>query len=131
MNDQYNNKLAEFVNARAREGRHIVLVPIGSTVATNELKDGLHPNDIGYQKMAVAWIEAVNQAQDKGWFKEPEPGDGKNSWPSSNTKLTVAGFVEPSANNAAQFLVRASVWQHAIMLISFSASILPWFSCAS
>lgn len=79
LNDEYNSRLATIVNERAQSGKHIILVPINSTIAVNELSDGLHPNDVGYQKMAVAWIQAVNRAQDLGWFQEAEPGNGNYS----------------------------------------------------
>lgn len=77
--DQYNRVLEQIIDERADEGKHIMIVPINSTVAPSELEDGLHPDDDGYEKMAVAWVQAVNQVQDRGWFHEPEPGDGTSS----------------------------------------------------
>lgn len=69
--------LTEIVGQRTSEGKHILTVPINSIVAIDELVDGLHPNDTGYHKIALAWIQAVNQAQDMGWFQEPQSEHGR------------------------------------------------------
>jgi lysophospholipase L1-like esterase len=46
-----------------------VLVADLSAVKAGDLKDGIHPNDRGYAKMASGWIAASEQAAAKGRLK--------------------------------------------------------------
>ncbi|KAL9625146.1 MAG: hypothetical protein Q9160_000547 [Pyrenula sp. 1 TL-2023] len=41
-------------------------------VTINDLKDGLHPNDGGYDKMAWKWYRGIVAAGKKGWLEEGE-----------------------------------------------------------
>lgn len=59
--NSYNSQLPGIVQARAKAGKHISLVSM-SALTTADLKDGLHPNDGGYQKMADAWDAGIQQA---------------------------------------------------------------------
>ena len=40
-------------------GRHVHLVDLHSAVSTADLADGIHPNALGYDKMAAAWFAAL------------------------------------------------------------------------
>jgi lysophospholipase L1-like esterase len=76
LNDQYNAALQKMVDSRHDDDKHIMLVPIGSAVQPDELVDGIHPNDVGYHDIAVAWMQSVDDAQERGWFQKPEAGTG-------------------------------------------------------
>jgi hypothetical protein len=76
LNDQYNVLLNQMITSRQEQGKHIMLVPMESAVQPDQLVDGIHPDNTAYQNIAVTWIQGVNGAQDRGWFEEPEPGDG-------------------------------------------------------
>jgi hypothetical protein len=100
LNDQYNRALVDLVGERAVQGKHIMLVPLNTSVVASDLTDGLHPDDDGYEEMAVAWVQAVDQAQDRGWFQEPEPGDGmlRDLFCAIQKLMHVSGYVEPQSD---------------------------------
>ncbi len=56
----YNSQIPGIVQARAKAGKRVSLVSM-SALTTADLKDGLHPNDAGYQKMADAWDAGIKQ----------------------------------------------------------------------
>ncbi len=66
----FNNQLASIVQTRATSGKHVALVDM-SAVTTDDLADGLHPNDTGYQLMANAWDAAIQQVITKRWINDP------------------------------------------------------------
>lgn len=53
-----------------REGIHngekIVAIDMPALVTLADLKDGLHPNDHGYGRMAEAWWRGIQEAALKG-----------------------------------------------------------------
>ncbi|KAK3943430.1 hypothetical protein QBC46DRAFT_377787 [Diplogelasinospora grovesii] len=48
---------------------------------TADLNDTRHPNDVGYQKMAVVWNQGISEALSKGYITNPAengiPADGE------------------------------------------------------
>ncbi len=60
--------VAEFA---ANNRRKIAVVPINGALTVDDLSDDLHPNDIGYGKMADEWYKAIVKADSKGWITEP------------------------------------------------------------
>lgn len=58
---EFNGQLAEIVAARSRRGEKVHFVDFRQTVTTEDLADGLHPNAVGYGKIATAWTDAVVQ----------------------------------------------------------------------
>ncbi len=66
----FNNELASIVQTRASAGKHVYLVDM-SAVTLNNLNDGLHPNDQGYQLMANAWDAAIQAVIAKRWITDP------------------------------------------------------------
>ena len=66
----FNNQLATLVQARASAAKHVYLVDM-SAVTVNDLADGLHPNDAGYQLMANAWDAGIQQVIAKNWITDP------------------------------------------------------------
>lgn len=62
----YNSQIPGIVQARANAGKHVYMVNM-SSLNTGDLKDGLHPNDNGYQKMADSFLTGVQQVISNGW----------------------------------------------------------------
>ncbi|KAF4998700.1 hypothetical protein FGRMN_3026 [Fusarium graminum] len=67
--DKFNPKIRSLIAARQKSGKHILEVSIDIKKA--DLSDAKHPNDDGYEKMAKAWLNAILQADKKGWLKTP------------------------------------------------------------
>lgn len=70
---KYNAAIPAVVQKRVDAGKKVVLASMNN-VTTGDLKDGLHPNDTGYAKMADTWRGALAQAAGKGWIQDPAAG---------------------------------------------------------
>lgn len=55
----YNAAIPDLVRGRAAAGMRVYHVDMHSVLTTADLADTLHPNDVGYTKMGVAWDAAV------------------------------------------------------------------------
>ena len=72
--EQYNAALPGIIDARASEGKHVLLVNMDA-VQDSDMFDQLHPDDTGYQKMADIWLNGLKMAVGKGWIKAPVGAD--------------------------------------------------------
>ncbi|RYZ02362.1 MAG: endoglucanase [Myxococcales bacterium] len=55
----YNAAVPGVVEARAKQGKHVVFVDQFEGFPTSELADGVHPNAAGYARMAETWYAAL------------------------------------------------------------------------
>ncbi|KAJ4307605.1 hypothetical protein N0V84_012612 [Fusarium piperis] len=67
--NRFNNELRSMIKTMQYDNKHVLEVPIDITLS--DLSDKKHPNNQGYQKMADAWFEAVKDANNRGWLKDP------------------------------------------------------------
>ncbi|HEX6765050.1 MAG TPA: SGNH/GDSL hydrolase family protein [Polyangiaceae bacterium] len=56
----YNAAVPGVVQMRAQAGKHILFVDQFMGFPTSELQDGIHPNTMGYARMARAWYAAIS-----------------------------------------------------------------------
>ncbi|KAL8758639.1 MAG: hypothetical protein Q9199_001317, partial [Rusavskia elegans] len=68
---KYNDAISGVVAKRSSK-HHVVVVDFRGKLQPSDYADGLHPNDIGYRKMAHIWFEAIQDAANKGWIKAPQ-----------------------------------------------------------
>ncbi|MEV4760647.1 glycosyl hydrolase family 18 protein [Micromonospora sp. NPDC049559] len=71
----YNQAIPGVVAARQQAGKQVRLVDMNAVTTANQHTDGLHPDDRGYQKMAVAFYDGVLGAADADWIDVPDPLD--------------------------------------------------------
>ena len=74
--DRFNEQLAVIIEEKQRTGEHILAVPVD--IGPGDLSDIKHPNNSGYEKMAVAWFNAILEAHKRGWIESPtsvNPGE--------------------------------------------------------
>ncbi|KAH8169435.1 GDSL-like lipase/Acylhydrolase family protein [Sarocladium implicatum] len=69
---EYNELVKQLVQKLSGESKKVVLVDQYGLSRGKELKDNLHPNAKGYEKMAQQWYNAIIAADAKGWIKETE-----------------------------------------------------------
>ena len=67
----YNAAIPGIVQAKVSAGRHVGLVDMSALTTADLVSDGIHPNDVGYQKMADAWNKGVQAAAAAGWISPP------------------------------------------------------------
>jgi lysophospholipase L1-like esterase len=56
---KYNAAIRQVVSSRAAAGRPVSLVDAGGRLTRVDLADGVHPNAVGYRKLAQAWDAAL------------------------------------------------------------------------
>lgn len=70
-----NPKYRDIVKARRAKKQRIVLADMYEKdkpwISLSELKDGIHPGDAGYKKMASIWWSAIQKAEKDGLLKAP------------------------------------------------------------
>lgn len=66
----YNAGVVQVVGQRAAKGAKVVLVDMQGQggVGVDDLYDGEHPDDGGYDKMADVWYQGVLRASSMGWI---------------------------------------------------------------
>lgn len=65
----FNARVASIINQRQVQNKRVTKVWM--PITTDDLQDGIHPKDAGYNKMAQAWIKGLQRAADKGWIGAP------------------------------------------------------------
>jgi hypothetical protein len=55
----YNQPIPAMVMERANAGKHILFCEQFEDFPTNELGDGVHPNQAGYERMARRWYDVI------------------------------------------------------------------------
>ncbi|PGG95702.1 hypothetical protein AJ79_09910 [Helicocarpus griseus UAMH5409] len=69
MNDNY----ATIVDDLRSQDRKVVFANLyDGFITENDIADGVHPNDFGYQKMASVWWHAFTKAQEQEFITAPE-----------------------------------------------------------
>ncbi|KAM0436817.1 hypothetical protein ACHAPT_002529 [Fusarium lateritium] len=68
----FNEAIAGVVVAKYRlSGKKMIVVAMNNAVTLADLADGLHPNDVGYGKMADKFYAAIELADEKNWISDP------------------------------------------------------------
>ncbi|KAL2782956.1 SGNH hydrolase-type esterase domain-containing protein [Aspergillus keveii] len=68
-----NNAYGQIVDRLAARGRKIVFADTyNGYITMDDLHDGTHPHDFGYQKFAAVWWHAFTEASGNGWITTPK-----------------------------------------------------------
>lgn len=67
----FNSQIPDIVSSKVAAGQKITTVNMMDYVTVNDLVDGLHPTDHGYQQMAKAWFAGIRRVQRNGWLDPP------------------------------------------------------------
>ncbi|EEU47590.1 uncharacterized protein NECHADRAFT_35306, partial [Fusarium vanettenii 77-13-4] len=67
--DNFNPQLEALIKLRQQQGKRILPVPID--IGPGDLWDEKHPNDKGYEKIANAWLNAILEADSRGYLEKP------------------------------------------------------------
>lgn len=78
----FNSELKKVVKTRADKGKWVLLVDSNKVLTLNDLVDGMHPGDGGFEKIAKVFYDGITQA-------------GKNNWISTPTDASVRGKPSP------------------------------------
>ncbi|KAL8808717.1 MAG: hypothetical protein Q9200_004095 [Gallowayella weberi] len=65
----FNARVASIINQK--QNQHMKVMKVWMPITTDDLVDGIHPADAGYNKMAQAWIKGLQRAAEKGWIGTP------------------------------------------------------------
>lgn len=75
----YNAAIPGVVSARAKAGKQVMVVDMSNLLTTDDLIDGIHPVDQGYDKMGDTWFTGIQNASQSGWIKTPVPLSNSSS----------------------------------------------------
>ncbi|WP_371476778.1 ricin-type beta-trefoil lectin domain protein [Kitasatospora sp. NBC_00315] len=64
----YNAAIPDMVQSKQAQGKHVEFVDMSAVTAADIGPDGIHPGDVGYQKMATAWNKGIQAADAAGWI---------------------------------------------------------------
>jgi lysophospholipase L1-like esterase len=68
----FNRAITELIEQRvAQREQRVMVVDMPSGVKPEDIVDGLHPGDGGYDKMAIKWAIAMTAANSMGWIEDP------------------------------------------------------------
>ena len=56
----FNQKLSEIVRKYGRQGNKVFMADLRKAVSPEGLSDGIHPNQLGYEKMAEVWFQSFD-----------------------------------------------------------------------
>ncbi|KAG4433702.1 hypothetical protein IFR05_010811 [Cadophora sp. M221] len=125
----FNPTVISLVASREEKGVKIAVVDMPNFVTTADLKDNLHPNDVGYAKMADAWFEGIQKAAAKEWFTPPVPGNGPPrgivvaSAESTTISSVPAVFLETSSHfattNSSKLIVSTATMNGSVLTNAF------------
>lgn len=59
IQEEFNPFVQDIVNAHAIDGRKVTFLDMRAAVPLADMPDNLHPNQTGYDKMAAAWLPAI------------------------------------------------------------------------
>ncbi|KAF2213454.1 carbohydrate esterase family 3 protein, partial [Cercospora zeae-maydis SCOH1-5] len=69
---QFNAQILRIAAERVAKGFRVQVADLSTIgVIAADLRDGLHPSDAGYRKMAVKWFEALQNASRAGLISPP------------------------------------------------------------
>lgn len=57
----FNRAIPEIIRARVRAGHDVRFVAMYAALTSTDLADGVHPNTVGYAKMAARWTAAIRK----------------------------------------------------------------------
>lgn len=68
---EFNAAIPDLVSDRVNDGKKVLTVNMSDSLTTDDLEEGLHPNDEGYEKMSKVWLSGIESAADNDWIQEP------------------------------------------------------------
>lgn len=95
----FNPYVEARVNAHAGAGRRVTFLDMRSAVPLSDMPDALHPNQTGYDKMAAAWLPAIQAVISPNGDNAP-PVIAKVRGGADQTQVVVT-FSKPVADSAA------------------------------
>ena len=68
-----NAQYRDLVKRKREAGKRITLVDLHTAAgpSLDDLVDGVRPNDLGYQKMALLWFKGIQDCASRGLIEEP------------------------------------------------------------
>lgn len=69
--EAFNGAFPPLLEHMVGAGKKVLVVDMENYVTVEDLVDGLHPGDLGYEGMARAWFDGIQTAAEKGWIEKP------------------------------------------------------------
>ncbi|MCW1916142.1 GDSL-type esterase/lipase family protein [Luteolibacter sp. GHJ8] len=106
IQNQFNAFVQARVNAHIAAGRKVTFLDMRAAVPLSDMPDGLHPNQTGSDKMANAWLGAIQAlSTPEGDFSAPAISRIRGSMSRTEATVTFSKPVADSAANLANFAI--------------------------
>ena len=69
--EAFNAAFPPLLEQMVGAGKKVLVVDMEDYITVEDLIDGLHPGDLGYEGIARAWFDAIETAAEKGWMEKP------------------------------------------------------------
>lgn len=99
IQDEFNPFVQDIVNAHAIDGRKVTFLDMRAAVPLADMPDNLHPNQTGYDKMAAAWLPAIQAVANPEGDTSP-PAISRAEGGEDYTSVRIL-FSKPVADSAA------------------------------
>lgn len=104
IQNQFNPYVQARVNAHASAGRRVTFLDMRSAVPLSDMPDSLHPNQNGYNKMAAAWLPAIQAViGTNGDTSPPAISRARGSYDRTHVEITFSKPVADAAATPANF----------------------------
>ncbi|EEY16604.1 FG-GAP repeat domain-containing protein [Verticillium alfalfae VaMs.102] len=90
--DTFNAAIPNLISEYVSSGKKVFMVSMNKAVSTKDLADNLHPNDIGYTKMANEYYAAIEEADARDWISAPGQWESDRSATELAQDLNSAGM---------------------------------------
>lgn len=102
----FNPFVEDRVDAHALAGRRVTFLDMRAAVPITDMPDNLHPNQTGYDKMAAAWLPAIQAVIGvDGDAAVPQIVRARGVTDLTQVKITFSKPVADSARNAANYAI--------------------------
>ncbi|KAL1998767.1 hypothetical protein VTN02DRAFT_5599 [Thermoascus thermophilus] len=121
INDQYRQLAAE----RRSAGDRLVLAEMDDGFLTiDDLKDGTHPTDEGYGKMAEVWWAAIRAAEAEGLLQKPaDTGISDDTARDGVSRSILHSLAGKSYDSRPLFTSRAMIMVYILLGLGFQAHV--------
>lgn len=114
---QFNPFVQDVVTAQAGLGRRVTFLDMRSAVPLADMPDNLHPNQTGYNKMAAAWLPAIQAVMSpEGDAAPPAISRARGLADRTHVEVTFTKPVADAAANPANFTISGGVTVSAAQL---------------
>ena len=121
LNTRYNPFIKEVVDRYIAEGKFVSFVDMNSAVSPGFIPDGIHPNQTGYDQMAIAWFDAIEKVAEPEDTEPPAIVEAVGTAARDEVVITFNRRLDKStAEDVANYIIDQDLTVHSATLSNYS-----------